>query len=134
MSTPPQADITRVGTKEGAQKILEILNYEPDQALLDKCNLRASVMIADIYAEVDTTLPTTHVADPELYEIADECAAAHYRLFVASTPDEKTDARMDIEMCKKGVLLNLGITGKDSPVEVIPDPKTYLGPRTDDLT
>ncbi len=133
MSTPPQADIQRIGTVEGAQKLLEILNYEPDQAILDKCNLKASIMIADIYAEVGTTLPTDHIADPALFELADECAAAHYRILVASTPDEKNDARMDIDLCKKGVLLHLGIVGKDSPVEIISDPKTFSGPRTDDL-
>ena len=133
MSTPPQSAIQRIGTVEGAQKLLELLNYEPDQAILDKCNLKASIMIADIYAEVETTLPTDHADDPQLFELADECAAAHYRLLVASTPDEKTDARDDIDMCKKGILLHLGITGKDSPVEIIPDPKTFSGPRTDDI-
>jgi len=136
MSTPPQADIQRIGTVEGAQKLLEILNYEPDQAILNKCNLKASIMIADIYAEVGTpVLPADHAADPELFELADECAAAHYRLLVASTPAEKLDAREDIDMCKKGVLLHIGVVKQDgSPVEVISDPQTFVGPRTDDIT
>ena len=135
MSTPPQADIQRIGSVEGAEKLLDILNYEPDQAILDKCNLKASIMIADIYAEVgEPALPTTHAADPQLFELADECAAAHYRLLVASTPAEKQDARDDIDMCKKGVLLHIGVIKKDgNAVEVISDPKTYIGPRTDDI-
>ena len=134
MSTPPQADIQRIGTIEGAQKLLEILNYEPDNAILDKCNLKASIMIADIYAEVgEPALPATHSDDPQLFELADECAAAHYRLLVASTPAEKQDARDDIDMSNKGVLLHIGVTGKDSPVEVISDPKTYIGPTTNDI-
>jgi len=134
MSTPPQADIQRIGTIEGAQKLLEILNYEPDQAILNKCNLKASIMIADIYTEAEITIPANHVADPELFELADECAAAHYRLLVASTGEEKGDAREDIEMCKKGVMLHIGITEGGGGELDITDPKTYLGPRTDDLT
>jgi len=134
MSTPPQADIQRIGTVEGAQKLLEILNYEPDQAILNKCNLKASIMIVDTYTEAEVVIPADHAADPELFELADECAAAHYRLLVASTPDEKTDARDDISMCKKGVLLHIGIIddgggGSDG----ITEPKTFLGPRTDDI-
>ncbi len=54
MSSPPQADIQRIGTVEGAQKLLEILNFDPDQAILNKCNLRASIMVVDIYTEAGT--------------------------------------------------------------------------------
>lgn len=131
---PPQSTITQIGTIEGAQKILSQLNYDPDIALLNKCRFKSSVLIGDIYAEADKTLPTTHAGDPQLWEIADDCTAAFYKMYVASTPQDKSEAREEIDMCKKAVRLHIGISEEGGDTSEIPEPKTFLHAGLSDLT
>ena len=124
---PPQANIKVYGSLDGASKILDNLNFDADQAILSKAQRKISIKITDIYTEAEVAIPAAQTDDEELWEIADDCIAAAYRIWVSVTPQDKDSAKDDMDDCMTAIKLHIGIVdSKDD--EGITEPATFVGP------
>ena len=118
--------VTTLGDKNSIQKILDNLNFKADDALLKRCQLKGSVMIKDIYDEAGQTMPTTKVADDELWTLAEELIADLYRKRIVSTAESKKAVQLDIDQDLDDIKLHIGIE-KGQPISA-GEPGVYVGP------
>lgn len=127
------AVLPNIGTIEGVQDLLVLLNINPQTPLLEKCRNLASVCIASIYREVGVTLPAVKADNPDLWELADNLAVAEYQRLIAQSEEAHRVARRNIEHAIEQIKWLLGIEEGGLDTMEVTTPNAYFPDHLEDI-